>query len=81
MKTATNTNSFALLLWGVGFLKFGFGFGRDVPLQNLKVDPHKYQFIKQKWPIHIPIDQILSKIAHFFQMFLKILRSILALVA
>ena len=31
-----------------GVLKFGFG--RDVPLQNLKVhvDPYKYQFFKKK---------------------------------
>ena len=30
--------------WGV--LKFGFG--RDVPLRNLKVDPYKYHFFKKK---------------------------------
>ena len=24
-----------------------FGFGRDVPLWNLKVDPYKYQFFKR----------------------------------
>ena len=30
---------------GGGVLKFGFG--RDVPLQNLKVDPYKYQFFKK----------------------------------
>ena len=29
-----------------GVLKFGFG--RDVPPQNLKVDPYKYQFFKKK---------------------------------
>ena len=55
-----------------GLLKFGFG--RDVPLWNLKVNPYKYQFLKKKWPIHIiePILlQILSKITQFFQNFLK----------
>ena len=31
---------------GGGVLKFGFG--RDVPPQNLKVDPYKYQFFKKK---------------------------------
>ena len=31
---------------GGGVLKFGFG--RDVPQQNLKVDPYKYQFFKKK---------------------------------
>ena len=51
--------------WGPpeGVLKFGFG--RDVLPQNLKEDPYKYQFLKQKWPIHIPncssLGQILSK--------------------
>ena len=54
--------------WGI--LKFGFG--RDVPPQNLKVDPYKYQFFG---PIHKPIRpklrQILSKITRFFQNFLK----------
>ena len=29
-----------------GVLKFGFG--RDVPPWNLKVDPYKYQFFKKK---------------------------------
>ena len=29
-----------------GLLKFGFG--RDVPPRNLKVDPYKYQFFKKK---------------------------------
>ena len=29
-----------------GALKFGFG--RDVPQGNLKVDPYKYQFFKKK---------------------------------
>ena len=29
-----------------GVLKFGFG--RDVPLQNLKVDPYKYHFFQEK---------------------------------
>ena len=29
-----------------GVLKFGFG--RDVPSRNLKVDPYKYQFFKKK---------------------------------
>ena len=61
-----------LLPWGV--LKFGFS--RDVLLQNLKVDPHKYQFFKKKWSIHKPIcsilGQILSKITWFFQFFCKI---------
>ena len=56
-----------------GVLKFGFG--RDVPPRNLKVDPYKYKFFKKKWPIHIPIGpifgQILSKITRFFQNFLK----------
>ena len=57
----------------LGGLKFGFG--RDVPLWNLKVDPYKYQFVKKKWPTHIPIcsilGQILSKITHFFLNLLK----------
>ena len=56
-----------------GVLKFGFG--RDVPPWNLKVDPYKYQFFKKKYPIHIPIGsisgQILNKITNFFQNFLK----------
>ena len=30
--------------WGV----LTFGLGRDVPPQNLKVDPSKYQFFKKK---------------------------------
>ena len=38
---------------GGGGIKFGFG--RDVPLQNLKVDPYKCQFFKKKWLIHMPI--------------------------
>ena len=54
---------------GRGVLKFGFG--RDMPLRNLKVYPYKYPFFKKKWPTHIPIGQIfcqiLSKIAQFFQ--------------
>ena len=58
---------------GVGLLKFGFG--RDVQPRNLKVDPYKYQFFKKKWPIHIPFGpifgKILSRIARFFQNFLK----------
>ena len=29
-----------------GVLKFGFG--RDVPPQNLEVDPYKYQFFKKR---------------------------------
>ena len=29
-----------------GVLKFGFG--RDVPPRNLKIDPYKYQFFKKK---------------------------------
>ena len=56
-----------------GVLKFGFG--REVPPRNLKVDPYKYQFFKKKRPIHIPIGpifgQILIKITRFFQNFLK----------
>ena len=32
---------------------------------NLKVDPYIYQFLKKKWPIHIPISQILTKITQF----------------
>ena len=56
-----------------GVLKFGFG--REVPLWNLKVDPYKCQFVKKKQPIHIPIcpilGQILSKIDWFFQNFSK----------
>ena len=39
-----------------------FGFGRDVPSWNLKVDPYNYQFFKKKWPIHIPICSILGQI-------------------
>ena len=31
---------------GGGLLKFGFG--RDVPPQNLKLGPYKYQFFKKK---------------------------------
>ena len=64
--------------WGV--LKFGFG--RDVPPQNLKVDPYKYQFFKKKYPIHIPIgpilDQILNKSTNFFQNSLTKFEPILA---
>ena len=58
---------------GPGVLKFGFG--RDVPPRNLKIDPYKYKFFKKQWSIHIPIcsilGQILSKIAWFFQNCLK----------
>ena len=58
---------------GGGFLNFGFG--RDVPSGILKVDSDKYQFLKKKWPIHIPIEpllgQILTKITQFFSNFLK----------
>ena len=61
-------------IWSRGILKFGLG--RDVPPQNLKVDPYKYQFFKEKWPIHIPIVpilcQILSKITQFSKTFLKL---------
>ena len=32
------------MVWGK-VLKLGFG--RDVPLQNLKVDPYKYKFFKK----------------------------------
>ena len=57
-----------------GVLKFGFG--RDVPLRNLKVGPYKYQFCKERWPISIPIGpilgQILSKITRFFKTFLEL---------
>ena len=57
----------------LGGLKFGFG--KDVPQQNLKEDPYKYHFFKKKWPTHIPIcsilGQILSKITQFFLNFLK----------
>ena len=31
-----------------GILKFGFG--RDMPLLNVKVDPYKYQFSKKSDP-------------------------------
>ena len=43
-----------------GVLKCGFG--KDVLLRNLKVDPYKYRFIKKKWPILIPISPILGQI-------------------
>ena len=39
-----------------------FGFGRDVPPRNLKVDPYKYQFFKKKWPFHKAIGPILAQI-------------------
>ena len=46
-----------------------FGFDRNVPPRNLKVDPYKYQFLKKK---PIPIGpMILSKIVKFFLNFLK----------
>ena len=41
---------------------------------NLKMDPSKYQFLKKKWPINIPIDlilgQILTEITQFLSNFL-----------
>ena len=44
----------------VGMCRFG----------NLKVDPYVYQFLKKKWPIHIPtgpiFGQSLTKITWFF---------------
>ena len=49
-----------------GVVKFGFGY--NVPLQNLKVDPYKYNFSKK--PIGTILGQILSKLACFFQNFL-----------
>ena len=56
-------------LYSEGALKFGFG--KDVPQRNLKVDSYKYQFFQKKWSIHIPIGhilrQILKKITRFFQ--------------
>ena len=45
---------------GRGVLKFGFG--RDVPLRNLKVDPYKYRFFSRKSDIHVPIGPILGPI-------------------
>ena len=53
-----------------GLLKFGFG--RDVPQRNLKVDPYKYQFFKKKWPIHIPIGPIWAKSPKFSIIFLNL---------
>ena len=57
-----------------GVLKFGFGM--DVPPQNLKVDPYKYQFFKKSEWIHTPIGptlgQILSKINRFSKIFLNL---------
>ena len=53
-----------------GVLKFGFD--RNVPLQNLKVDPYKYQFFKKKWPIHnviTPVGPILCQISKITQFF------------
>ena len=38
-----------------GLLKFGFG--RDVPL-GIWMWTHMHQFLKKKWPIHIPIGPI-----------------------
>ena len=53
-----------------------FGFGRDVALRKLKVDPYEYQFFKKKWPVHIPIGpilgQILCKIAWFSKIFINL---------
>ena len=40
--------------WTLGVLKLGFG--RDVPLRNLKVDPYKYQSLKEK-PTHSYTDR------------------------
>ena len=51
-----------------------FGFGRDVPLGILKVDPYIYQFFKKVWPIRAPIGLICSKIwpkLFFPEVFLK----------
>ena len=53
-----------------GVLKFGFG--RDVPLRNLKEDPYKYQFFKKKWPIHTPICSILGQFSVKSPDFVKI---------
>ena len=59
-----------------GVLKFGFG--REVPPRNLKVDPYKYQFVKKKRVTHSYTNRsnfgapILSKITRFFpKIFLK----------
>ena len=45
-----------------------YGFGRDVPPGNLKVDPNKYQVLKQKWSIYIPIiNKLIIFVKHQFQ--------------
>ena len=57
----------------MGSSQLWFWYGRAAG--NLKVDPYEYQFLKKKWPIHIPIDlimsKILTKITIFFPNFLK----------
>ena len=53
---------------------YSFGFGSDVPLQNLKVDHINNKFFKKRCPIHIPVGpilcQILSKITGFFSIWI-----------
>ena len=34
--------------WGLGPGVLKFGFGRDMPQWNLKVDPYKYEFFEKK---------------------------------
>ena len=43
--------------WGV----LQFGFGRDVPRQNLKVGLHKYQFFRKGDPFIYQSDQVCAK--------------------
>ena len=68
------------LAWCFFFFKWDLdlsnweGFSTSVLVEtcgwDLKVDPYKNQFLKKKWPIHIPIgpilDQISTKITQFF---------------
>ena len=78
----TMTQNIVFLLWCAppppGGAQLKFGFGRDVSLRNLKVDPYKYQFFKKKWSLHIPIGPFLNKITRFFQKFFLKFEPILA---
>ena len=38
-----------------------FGFGRDMPLQNLKADPYKYQFSRKSDPLIYQLAQFLAQ--------------------
>ena len=50
----------------------GFGFGRNVPLRNLKVDPYEYQFFKKNDPFIYQSAQIWGKSPNFSKIVLNL---------